>query len=178
MDNKILIGAGAVILLLYLYKKNQDTTSTEDTNGGGGGGGGLGPIVGGVPAGPITINNIPNGGGGVTPTTPTNPVVLSGLGGAKPVVGVPSNPNNNPINIGIVPISQGGSPTPIKGTVYVPTSSTGVGSSGGVVFGGGGTTGAPSKSGPAQQLFSGGYTNFVDPQFWDFVGNRPKYEFN
>lgn len=180
MDNKILIGAGAVILLMYLYKKNQDTTPTDPQGGGGGGGGGvpMGPYSVGVPAGPITINNIPKVG--VTPTTPTNPIVVSGLGGAKPVVGVPSNPNNNPYNSGIIPAAQGGSNVPRSGTTYVPTTSSGgsgVGGAGGYTYGGGGT-GNPKKSGPAEQLFSGEYTNFVDTQFSDFVGNRPKYEFN
>lgn len=91
MNNKNLLVYGAVAVgAIFLYNRYaKKGTNADEPQGGGGGGGG-----GGVPMGPIgpfpvvpnvVIQNIPRGGV-VTPTTPTNPIVVSGLGGARPVV--------------------------------------------------------------------------------------------
>ena len=87
MNNKNLLVYGAVAVgAIFLYSRyaKKGTNADEPQGGGGGGGVPMGPI-GPLPLMPIVIQNIPRGGV-VTPTTPTNPIVLSGLGGAKPYV--------------------------------------------------------------------------------------------
>jgi hypothetical protein len=87
MNNKNLLVYGAVAVgAIFLYSRyaKKGTNAEEPQGGGGGGGVPMGPI-GPLPIMPVVIQNIPRGGV-VTPTTPTNPVVVSGLGGARPVV--------------------------------------------------------------------------------------------
>ncbi len=88
MNNKNLLVYGAVAVgAIFLYNRyaKKGTNADEPQGGGGGGGVPMGPI-GPFPVVPnVVIQNIPRGGV-VTPTTPTNPIVVSGLGGARPVV--------------------------------------------------------------------------------------------
>lgn len=168
MNRDVLLGAGVVLAFIVLVsraKKNQVT----DTTGGGGGGGGVGggPLVGWPPAGPLTVNNIvqpatpaSNQGRvitslGVKDTTPTAASTSSTSAGAQSGVGVTNTG-------GIVPISQGGSPTPPLQTgsvIQTTQADIAKGISGGTVF----------------KPFSG---SSIDAKFLGFVGSRPKFEFN
>lgn len=133
MTNKnLLIYGGAAVVALYLYNRyTTKPTSKGEEQGGGGGGGGFGPIVGFPPVGPLTINNIvPPSTGGITPTSPTNPVVVSGLGGAKPVV------------------------TASTSSTGVGNTGTGVSNTGGITGAGTGTT--TSGSGTSSTTTQGG----------------------
>jgi len=152
MNNNNLLVYGAVAVgAIFLYSRyaKKPTTPQEEPqgggDGGGGGGGGFAPIG---PIGPLTIipnvviQNIPRGGV-VTPTTPTNPVVVSGLGGARPVVtastsstGVGNSGTGVSNTGGIVPVSQGGSTTPRQtgSVVQISQADLNKGISGGMVF--------------------------------------------
>lgn len=85
------VAVGAIFLYNRYTKKS--TPQEEENQGGGGKGGGGGffpmPII--PPIAPIIPIVTPLKGQVVVPTTPTNPIVVSGLGGAKPVVAVSSS---------------------------------------------------------------------------------------
>lgn len=111
------IAVGAI----YLYNRyTKKETPKEEPNGGGGGGGGFFPPMPPTPNPNLVIQDIPRGGI-VTPTTPTNPVVLSGLGGAKPVVTASTSSTgvgattNAPSNTGITGIGTPTSSTTTQG---------------------------------------------------------------
>lgn len=157
-NNLLLYGAvavGAVLIYNRYAKKPMPQGEEEPQGGGGGGGGGFGggTIV--IPALPapspaVTIQNIipprpANQGRVVVPTTPTNPIVLSGLGGARPQVNASTSSTSvgaqSGVGVtntgGIAPISQGGSPTPIRQTgsvIQISQSDLNKGISGGMVF--------------------------------------------
>ena len=153
MNNNNLLVYGAVAVgAIFLYSRyaKKPTTPQEEPQGGGGGGGGggfapIGPIgpIGPLPIIPnVVIQNIPRGSV-VTPTTPTNPVVVSGLGGARPVVtastsstGVGNTGTGVSNTGGIVPVSQGGSTTPRQtgSVVQISQADLNKGISGGMVF--------------------------------------------
>ena len=112
------IAVGAI----YLYNRyaKKETPKEEPNGGGGGGGGGFFPPMPPTPNPNLVIQDIPRGGI-VTPTTPTNPVVLSGLGGAKPVVTASTSSTgvgattNAPSNTGITGIGTPTSSTTTQG---------------------------------------------------------------
>jgi hypothetical protein len=147
-NNKLLLYGAVAVGAIFLYNRyaKKPTPQQEEEGGNGGGGGGFGPVG---PIGPLP--NIPNvfvvntatpKGGIVTPTTPTNPIVLSGLGGAKPKVNASTSTSTtggmSGVGVsntgGIVPISQGGSVTPKFSTGSVSQSQMSTGVSGGMVF--------------------------------------------
>ncbi len=109
MYGAIAVGA---IYLYNRYTKKEKPLGEEPQGGGGGGGGGFFPPMPPTPNPNLVIQDIPRGGI-VTPTTPTNPVVLSGLGGAKPVVTASTSSTgvgattNAPSNTGITGIGMG-----------------------------------------------------------------------
>lgn len=145
-NNKLLIYGAVAVGAIVLYSRYSKTPTQQEEQGGGsaGGGGGFGP-VGPLPIIPVTPNVVvvnPPSRGGIKPITMTNPIVLSGLGGAKPVVSAPSSSTSagaqSGVGVsntgGIVPISQGGSPTPTYSTGTVTQSQMSTGLSGGAVF--------------------------------------------
>jgi hypothetical protein len=167
MNRDVLLGAGVVLAFIVLVnraKKNQ-VTDTDTQGGGGGGGMGGGPFIGGVPAGPLTVNNIvqpaarPANQGrsyyaaDVTKsidTTPTRAVTSSTEAKA-----IQTATNTG----GIVPVAQGGSSTPTYSTGTVTQADLAKGMAGNTVF----------------KPFNG---SFVDSKFLGFVGSTPKFEFN
>lgn len=163
MNRDVLLGAGVVLAFIVLVSRAKKNQVTEPTGGGGGGVGG-GPIVGFPPVGPLTVNNI------VQPATPaTNQgqvITTVGKSDTTPTAAVTSSTQQKAIDTatntgGIVPISQGGSPTPLQtGTVQqISKADLAKGVSGGVVF----------------KPFSG---SSIDAKFLGFVGSKPKFEFN
>jgi len=99
MENKYLIGLGAIALGMFAYSryaKKDDSGQGEDPNTGGGGiGGGIGG--GGIP-------NLPTPP--IPPTPPTNPVVPARVGltptsRGTVVVAATTKPMNNPLQSGI-----------------------------------------------------------------------------
>jgi hypothetical protein len=122
MTNNNLLMYGAIAVgAIYLYNRyTKKETPKEEPNGGGGGGGGFFPPMPPTPNPNLVIQDIPRGGI-VTPTTPTNPVVLSGLGGAKPVVTASTSSTgvgattNAPSNTGITGIGTPTSSTTTQG---------------------------------------------------------------
>ena len=141
-NNLILYGAvavGAIFLYNRYTKKPLPQEEPQNGGGGGGGGGGFGPIG---PIGPIPplppippIVN-PNQGRVIDgtlfkkDTTPTPASTSSTSVGAQSGVGVTNTG-------GIVPISQGGSPTPIRQTgsvIQISQADLNKGVSGGMVF--------------------------------------------
>jgi hypothetical protein len=88
MTNNNLLMYGAIAVgAIYLYNRytKKETPKEEPNGGGGGGGGGFFPPMPPLPNPNLVVQEIPRGSV-ITPTTPTNPVVVAGLGGAKPVV--------------------------------------------------------------------------------------------
>ena len=106
MYGAVAVGA---IYLYNRYTKKEKPLGEEPQGGGGGGGGGGGyfPPMPPMPNPNLVVQDIPRGGI-VTPTTPTNPVVVAGLGGAKPVVNASTSSTSvgattsAPTNTGIV----------------------------------------------------------------------------
>lgn len=162
MENKYLIGLGAIALGIFAYSryaKKDDLGQGEDSNTGGGGGGiGGGGFMPNLDTG--TIPRIP----------PTNPVVTARVGVTPTsrgtvVVAAPTTQMNNPIQSGIT--RSGVSGTGIKtGGITGAGTGTGTGTTSGGSGSGSGTgtrfgsvTGAPVRTGLATQLFSGGYGN-------------------
>lgn len=129
-NNLLLYGAVAVGAIFLYNRYGKKTTPKEDQGGGGGGGTIILPATP-APSPAVTIQNIlpPTSSAGITTTkqtTPTQASTSSTSAGAMSGVGV-SNTG------GIIPISQGGSPTPVStGTVTQSQMSTGL--SGGAVF--------------------------------------------
>lgn len=125
MTNKNLLIYGAVAVgAIFLYNRytTKPTPKEEEQGGGGGGGGGVfpSPILPVVPN--VIIQNIPRPVG-VTPTTPTSPVVVSGLGGARPVV-TASTSSTGVGNTGVGVSNTGGITGAGTGTSGSGTSST------------------------------------------------------
>lgn len=104
MYGAVAVGA---IYLYNRYTKKEKPLGEEPQGGGGGGGGGYFPPMPPIPNPNLVVQDIPRGGI-VTPTTPTNPVVVAGLGGAKPVVNASTSSTSvgattsAPTNTGIV----------------------------------------------------------------------------
>jgi hypothetical protein len=139
MNNKNLLVYGAVAVgAIFLYNRyaKKPTTPQEESQGGGGGGVPMGPI-GPLPIMPVVIQNIPRGGV-VTPTTPTNPIVVSGLGGAKPYVTASTS------STGV-----GNSGTGISNTGGITGAGMGTSTSGA------GTTSTTTQGGPIFKPFDG-----------------------
>lgn len=152
MENKYLIGLGAIALGMFAYSryaKKDNSGQGEDSNTGGGGGGIGGggfmpnfttpqipPILPSVPIIPIVT---PLKGQVVVPTTPTNPIVISGLGGARPVVAVPSS-STGASNSGTAVRNLGGiAPIPLPqrqtgSVVQISQADLNKGIAGGLVF--------------------------------------------
>ncbi len=163
MNRDVLLGAGVVLAFIVLVNRAKKNQVTDTKGGGGGGGFGGGPFVGGVPAGPMTVNNIiqpATSGGGVKPT-PVSPTVAAGLGSTQVAASTSSTGvGNTGVGVentgGIVPVGQGGSVTPTYSTGTVTQADLKSGVAGNTVF----------------KPFSG------DAKFLGFVGSRPKFEFN
>ena len=104
MYGAVAVGA---IYLYNRYTKKEKPLGEEPQGGGGGGGGGYFPPMPPIPNPNLVVQDIPRGGI-VTPTTPTYPVVVAGLGGAKPVVNASTSSTSvgattsAPTNTGIV----------------------------------------------------------------------------
>jgi len=165
MENKYLIGLGAIALGMFAYSryaKKDDSGQGEDPNTGGGGIGG-----GGIP-------NLPTPP--IPPIPPTNPVVPARVGltptsRGTVVVAATIKAMNNPLQSGITRSGVSGTGMNTGGITGAGTgTTTGTGAGTGTTSGGSGSgsgtgtrtgsvTGAPARTGPATQLFSGGYDN-------------------
>jgi hypothetical protein len=168
MENKYLIGLGAIALGMFAYSryaKKDDSGQGEDQGGGGGGIGGGGfmpnlptpPIP---PTPPTPPSRPPNQGRIIDAslfkkdTIPTKAITSS----------VEAQKLQTVTNTGITGIGMG------KGTNTGGITGAGTGTGTGTTSGGSGSgsgtgtrtgsvTGAPARTGPATQLFSGGYGN-------------------
>lgn len=167
MNRDVLLGAGVVLAFIVLVNRAKKNEVTDTEGGGGGGGIGGGPFLGGVPAGPLTVNNIvqpaarPANQGrsynaaDVTKSKDTTPTAAVTSSAQAKAIETATNTG------GIVPIGQGGSST--------PTYSTGTVTQADLAKGMAGNTAAVFKP------FNG---SFVDSKFLGFVGSTPKFEFN
>ena len=164
MNRDVLLGAGVVLAFIVLVnraKKNQ-VTDTDTQGGGGGGGIGGGPFIGGVPAGPLTVNNIVQPA--ARPANQGQVITAVGIKDTTPTAAVTSSAQAKAIETatntgGIIPIGQGGSSTPTYSTGTVTQADLKSGVAGNTVF----------------KPFNG---SFVDAKFLGFVGSTPKFEFN
>lgn len=169
MENKYLIGLGAIALGMFAYSryaKKDDSGQGEDPNTGGGGGGGG-----------TFFPNIPTPPAPPAPPIPPIPPVIPARVIVTPTTRVAATTTqmNNPIQSGITRSGVSGTGINTGGITGAGTGTTsggsgsgtgtgttsggsGVGGAGGYTYGGGGT-GNPKKSGPATQQFSGGYGN-------------------
>ena len=149
LKNEHIVGiAGVLGIAYYVFfckKKPTGAAATDETTGGGGGGGigggGFAP-----PTGLVVLQTPPPPAAAPAAATPSPVVKVSqaisdALGAGKPVAASTSSTSMGAIvnkgvtdTGGIVPISQGGSPTPQYSTGTVTQSQMSTGLQGGAVF--------------------------------------------
>lgn len=172
MENKYLIGLGAIALGMFAYSryaKKDDSGQGEDPNtGGGGGGGGIGgggfmpnfptpPIPPTPPTPPTPPSRPPNQGRIIDPVFTKNTIPTRAITSSVEAQKLQTVTNTGITGIGM---GKGTNTGGITGAgTGTGTTSGGSGSGSGTGTRTGSVTGAPARTGPATQLFSGGYGN-------------------